>query len=91
VLIGAIIWLDYIILMLADWVLELWWNDTDGDHRITRLNNLLQFHFVHHKYHTDWRGIEPGLFGDRPTTNPLSHVRVLFCNGREESVVNQHN
>jgi hypothetical protein len=31
--------------------------------------NLPQFHFLHHKYHMTWPGIETGCHGEKPATN----------------------
>jgi hypothetical protein len=35
--------------------------------------SMSQCHFVYHKSHMDWPGREPGLRGERPATNRLSH------------------
>jgi hypothetical protein len=49
------------------------WNDTDwGKPKISK-KTLSQHHFVHHKSHMDKPGSEPGLCGEKPTTNRLSH------------------
>jgi hypothetical protein len=37
---------------------EHWWNDTErGKPKYTE-KNLSQCHFIHHKFHVDWPGIE---------------------------------
>jgi hypothetical protein len=36
--------------------------------------NLPQYHFVHHKYHMTWPGLEPG----QPVTNHLSYSTGPF-------------
>jgi hypothetical protein len=41
------------------------------------VKNLCQRHFIHHKSHTDWSGIERGLRGDRPATSRLIQRTVL--------------
>jgi hypothetical protein len=44
-----------------------------GENRSTRWKNLSQCYFVHHKSHMDTPGSNPGLCGERPATNRLSH------------------
>ena len=40
--------------------LDHWWVDIDwGKPKLREENNLSQCHFVHHKFHIDWPGIEP--------------------------------
>jgi hypothetical protein len=51
--------------------MEQWWNDTDREHlkywekniiQMTVLGKILsQCHFVHHKSHADYPGVEPEL------------------------------
>jgi hypothetical protein len=36
------------------------WNEIDRENPKCSRKNLSQCHFVHHKSHTDWPGIEPG-------------------------------
>jgi hypothetical protein len=41
-------------------VREHQWNETDRRKPKYSGKNLSQCHFIHHKYHMDWAGIEPG-------------------------------
>ena len=64
--------------------MEHWWNDTDrGEWSIGGMiltggkqkyweENLSQYHFVHHKSHTDWPNIEHAL-QLQSATNSLGH------------------
>jgi hypothetical protein len=49
------------------------WNGTDREKPNNSEKNVSQCHFVHHKSQNDWPGREPGLRGERPATNRLSH------------------
>jgi hypothetical protein len=40
--------------------MECWWNDTDRGKPTYSERNVSQGHFVDHKAHGDWPGIEPG-------------------------------
>jgi hypothetical protein len=42
-------------------VMEHWWNEIDMGKPKYSGRNLSQCHCVHHKSHTNWPGIEPGL------------------------------
>jgi hypothetical protein len=50
------------------------WNDIDRGKPKNSEKNLSQCHFVHHKSNM---GTNPGLRGERPATNDLSHGTVL--------------
>jgi hypothetical protein len=41
-------------------IMEHRWNETDRGKPKYSGKNLSQCHFVHHKCHMDWPGIEPG-------------------------------
>jgi hypothetical protein len=59
-------------------VMEHRWNKTDREKPKYSGKNLSQCHFVHHKFHMDWPGMNPGLRRERPATNRLSHGTVLW-------------
>ena len=49
--------------------MQHWWNDTDRGKLKYWERNLSQCHFVQHKSHMDWLGIEPNK------SVPTSHNR----------------
>jgi hypothetical protein len=55
------------------WIGERRWNDIDRKNLRTRRKTCPTAYFVHHKFHMDLNGGSPGLRGERPTTNHLSH------------------
>jgi hypothetical protein len=52
-------------------VMEHRWNEIDGRKPKYSGKNLSQCHFVYHKSHTDWPGIEPGPPGWEAGDSPL--------------------
>jgi hypothetical protein len=55
--------------------MEWEWNDTNG--RLKYLEkNLFHGHFVCHRFHKDWSGLNLGLHGERLVTN-LTAVQVF--------------
>jgi len=48
-----------------------------GENQKYSEKHLFWCHYVHHRSHTDWPGIEPGLYGEILATNPLSHDTAL--------------
>jgi hypothetical protein len=64
--------------------MEQWWSDTDRGKPKYSEKNLSHCHFVPHKSHTDWPGIEPGcnmnyiyIFSSyRAVNTPLSVMKT---------------
>jgi hypothetical protein len=50
--------------------LEHWWNDIEGG-RLMSLEKIF-CHFIHHKSHMDWHGINLALHIERPVIYCLS-------------------
>jgi hypothetical protein len=48
------------------------WNDTDRRKPENSEKNLSQCYFVHHKFHVEWPGLEPG-----PATDRLNHGMAI--------------
>jgi hypothetical protein len=59
-------------------LMEHQWNEIDRGKTDNSEKNLSQCHFVHHKSHMDlaWDRT-PGLRGERPATNRLSHGTAI--------------
>jgi hypothetical protein len=57
--------------------MEQWWNDIGRGKPKNSEKNQPQCHFVHHKSHMDWPRREPGLRGERPAINRLSHGTAI--------------
>jgi hypothetical protein len=72
-------------------VVEHWWNEIDREKPKYSGENLSQCHFAHHKSHRTELGSKPGLLGDRPATNRLSHGTVYFwLYSEENNCVSKH-
>jgi hypothetical protein len=51
----------YIAWVVGEWMgMERWWNDTDRGKLKCWKKNLSYCHFIHHKSHMDWPGVEVG-------------------------------
>jgi hypothetical protein len=50
--------------------MQHWWDDTDRGKPKYFEKSLSYSNFVHPKSHVDWPGLEPGVRGERSTTNP---------------------
>jgi hypothetical protein len=66
--------------------MEHWWNDTDKRSQKFCEENLPQYHFVFHKFQSDWPGVEPS---EKPVTNHLYGQPLVFIlnNITDDSVV----
>jgi hypothetical protein len=54
------------------------WNDIDRGKPKNWKKSLLQCHFVHYKSQMDWPGENPGIRGEIPASNRLSHGTGLI-------------
>jgi hypothetical protein len=59
-------------------LMEHRWNEIDRGKPKYSERSLSQCPFVHHKSHMDRPGIDPGLRGERPATNSLSHGTAII-------------
>ena len=57
---------------------ECWWNDTDREAPMYLDRNLSQCHFVHHKPHRDWPGLNPVIRGEGPATDGVKHDSYFY-------------
>jgi hypothetical protein len=62
------------------------WNEIDTIKPKYSEKTLSQCHFVHHKSHMDQAGIKPGLRGERPATNRLSHGTTILRHYAEPQI-----
>jgi hypothetical protein len=69
-------WLLFFVLFL---VMEHRWNEIERGKRKNLGKNMSQCHFVHHKSHMDWPGIEPGPPRWEAAANRLSHGTAEWC------------